>query len=52
MLRSTGLAWDLRRAQPYECYSELDFKIPVGTKGDCYDRYLIRMRKCASQPTS
>jgi NADH-quinone oxidoreductase subunit D len=45
MLRSTGLAWDLRRAQPYECYSELDFKIPVGTKGDCYDRYLIRMEE-------
>ncbi|HTT85692.1 MAG TPA: NADH-quinone oxidoreductase subunit D [Rhizomicrobium sp.] len=45
MLRSTGLAWDLRRAQPYECYSELDFRIPVGTKGDCYDRYLIRMEE-------
>jgi NADH-quinone oxidoreductase subunit D len=45
MLRSTGLAWDLRRAQPYECYSEVDFKIPVGTKGDCYDRYLIRMEE-------
>jgi NADH-quinone oxidoreductase subunit D len=45
MLRSTGLAWDLRRAQPYECYSELDFKIPVGSKGDCYDRYLIRMEE-------
>ena len=45
MLRSAGLAWDLRRAQPYECYSELDFKIPVGTRGDCYDRYLIRMEE-------
>jgi NADH-quinone oxidoreductase subunit D len=45
MLRSTGLAWDLRRAQPYECYSELDFKIPVGSKGDCYDRYLLRMEE-------
>ena len=45
MLRSTGLAWDLRRAQPYECYSELDFQIPIGTKGDCYDRYLIRMEE-------
>ncbi|HEX3431760.1 MAG TPA: NADH-quinone oxidoreductase subunit D [Rhizomicrobium sp.] len=45
MLRSTGLAWDLRRAQPYECYSELDFKIPVGSKGDCYDRYLMRMEE-------
>jgi NADH-quinone oxidoreductase subunit D len=45
MLRSTGFAWDLRRAQPYECYSELDFKIPVGSKGDCYDRYLMRMEE-------
>jgi NADH-quinone oxidoreductase subunit D len=45
MLRSAGLAWDLRRAQPYECYSELDFKIPIGTRGDCYDRYLIRMEE-------
>ncbi len=45
MLRSTGLAWDLRRAQPYECYSELDFRIPVGRNGDCYDRYLMRMEE-------
>ena len=43
MLRSTGQAWDLRRAQPYEVYSELDFDIPVGKNGDCYDRYLMRM---------
>lgn len=45
MLRSTGAAWDLRRAQPYECYSELDFQIPVGRNGDCYDRYLMRMEE-------
>ncbi|HEY1615617.1 MAG TPA: NADH-quinone oxidoreductase subunit D [Rhizomicrobium sp.] len=45
MLRSTGLAWDLRRAQPYECYSDLDFQIPVGKHGDCYDRYLMRMEE-------
>jgi NADH-quinone oxidoreductase subunit D len=45
MLRSTGLAWDLRRAQPYECYSDLDFKIPIGKNGDCYDRYLMRMEE-------
>jgi NADH-quinone oxidoreductase subunit D len=45
MLRSTGVAWDLRRTQPYECYSELDFKIPVGKNGDCYDRYLMRMEE-------
>ncbi len=43
MVRGSGMAWDLRRAQPYEVYSELDFKIPVGTAGDCFDRYLIRM---------
>jgi NADH-quinone oxidoreductase subunit D len=45
MLRSTGVAWDLRRAQPYECYSELDFQIPVGKNGDCYDRYCMRMEE-------
>ncbi len=43
MVRGSGLAWDLRRAQPYECYDEFDFQIPVGTAGDCYDRYLCRM---------
>ncbi len=43
MVRGSGLAWDLRRAQPYECYDEFDFKIPVGVNGDCYDRYLCRM---------
>ncbi len=45
MMRSCGAAWDLRKAQPYECYSELDFGIPVGKNGDCYDRYLIRMEE-------
>ena len=43
MVRGSGLAWDLRRAQPYECYDEFEFKIPVGKNGDCYDRYLCRM---------
>ncbi|MEH6775489.1 MAG: NADH-quinone oxidoreductase subunit D [Cereibacter changlensis] len=43
MVRGSGFAWDLRRSQPYECYSELDFQIPVGKNGDCYDRYLCRM---------
>ncbi len=43
MLRASGVAWDLRRMQPYEVYSELDFEVPVGSKGDCYDRYLVRM---------
>jgi NADH-quinone oxidoreductase subunit D len=45
MLRSTGVAWDLRRAQPYECYSDLDFQIPIGRNGDCYDRYVMRMEE-------
>lgn len=45
MLRSTGVKWDLRRNQPYEVYDELDFKIPVGKNGDCYDRYLMRMEE-------
>ncbi len=45
MVRGSGAAWDLRRAQPYECYSELEFDIPVGKNGDCYDRYLIRMEE-------
>jgi NADH-quinone oxidoreductase subunit D len=45
MVRGSGAAWDLRKAQPYECYSELDFDIPVGKNGDNYDRQLIRMEE-------
>ena len=45
MVRGSGWAWDLRRAQPYECYSDFDFQIPVGKNGDCYDRYLCRMEE-------
>ena len=45
MVRGSGLAWDLRRAQPYECYDEFDFEVPVGNNGDCYDRYLVRMEE-------
>lgn len=45
MVRGSGMAWDLRRSQPYECYDEFDFQIPVGKNGDCYDRYLIRMEE-------
>jgi NADH-quinone oxidoreductase subunit D len=45
MVRGSGLAWDLRRSQPYECYDEFDFQIPVGKNGDCYDRYLCRMEE-------
>jgi NADH-quinone oxidoreductase subunit D len=45
MVRASGAAWDLRKAQSYECYDELEFDIPVGKNGDCYDRYLIRMEE-------
>jgi NADH-quinone oxidoreductase subunit D len=45
MVRGSGAAWDLRKAQPYECYDELDFDIPIGKNGDCYDRYLIRVEE-------
>lgn len=45
MVRGSGWAWDLRRAQPYECYNEMEFQIPVGKNGDCYDRYLCRMEE-------
>lgn len=45
MLRASGLPWDLRKTQSYEIYSELDFSIPVGNRGDCYDRYLIRIEE-------
>jgi NADH-quinone oxidoreductase subunit D len=44
-VRSCGAAWDLRKAQPHECYEELDFDIPVSKHGDCYDRYCIRMEE-------
>jgi len=45
MLRGSGLPWDLRKAQPYEIYSEVNFSVPVGNSGDCYDRYLIRIEE-------
>ena len=45
MLRGSGVEWDLRKKQPYEVYDKLDFDIPVGVNGDCYDRYLIRMEE-------
>ena len=45
MVRGSGATWDLRKSQPYECYSEFDFDIPIGKNGDNYDRYLIRMQE-------
>jgi NADH-quinone oxidoreductase subunit D len=45
MVRGSGAAWDLRKSQPYECYNEMEFDIPIGKNGDCYDRYLIRMEE-------
>jgi NADH-quinone oxidoreductase subunit D len=45
MLRGSGVAWDLRKKQPYAVYDKLDFDIPIGTKGDCYDRYLVRVQE-------
>jgi NADH-quinone oxidoreductase subunit D len=45
MVRGSGAPWDLRKSQPYECYAEMEFDIPVGKNGDCYDRYLVRMEE-------
>ncbi|MDP3258874.1 MAG: NADH-quinone oxidoreductase subunit D, partial [Bosea sp. (in: a-proteobacteria)] len=45
LVRGSGAAWDLRKSQPYECYAEMDFDIPIGKNGDCYDRYCIRMEE-------
>jgi NADH-quinone oxidoreductase subunit D len=45
MVRGSGIPWDLRRSQPYECYSDFEFDVPLGVNGDCYDRYLCRMEE-------
>ena len=45
MLRGSGVEWDVRKKQPYEVYDQMDFDIPVGVNGDCYDRYLCRMEE-------
>ena len=45
MLRGSGIEWDLRKSNPYEVYDEMEFDIPIGVSGDCYDRYLIRIEE-------
>ena len=45
MLRGSGVSWDLRKSRPYDCYEQIDFKIPIGKNGDCYDRYLCRIEE-------
>ena len=45
MMRGSGISWDLRKSQPYDCYNQIDFKIPIGKNGDCYDRYLCRIEE-------
>ena len=45
MLRGSGVAWDLRKSQPYDCYADMQFDVPIGHNGDCYDRYLCRMEE-------
>jgi NADH-quinone oxidoreductase subunit D len=45
MVRGSGIEWDLRRSQPYACYNEMEFEVPIGLNGDCYDRYLCRMQE-------
>ena len=45
MVRGSGAAWDLRKSQPYECYEEMEFEVPIGKNGDCFDRYLVRMEE-------
>ena len=45
MIRAAGVPWDIRRSQPYEVYDRMDFEIPVGTNGDCYDRFMVRVEE-------
>ena len=45
MIRASGIPWDIRKSQPYDIYDQLEFDIPIGKKGDCYDRYLVRMEE-------
>jgi NADH dehydrogenase (ubiquinone) Fe-S protein 2 len=45
MLRGSGIRWDLREMQPYDAYADMEFDVPIGTRGDVYDRYLVRMEE-------
>ncbi len=45
MIRAAGIPWDLRKSQPYEVYDRMEFDIPVGTRGDCYDRFMVRVEE-------
>ncbi len=45
MIRGAGIAWDIRKSQPYDVYAKMDFDIPVGTRGDCYDRFMVRVEE-------
>jgi NADH-quinone oxidoreductase subunit D len=45
MIRGSGIAWDLRKSQPYDVYAKMDFDVPVGTRGDCYDRFMVRVEE-------
>ena len=46
MIRAAGVPWDIRKSQPYEVYDRMDFEVPVGTRGDCYDRFMVRVQEC------
>src|SRR3546814_881182 len=46
MIRGSGIAWDIRKSQPYDVYDRMDFDVPVGTSGDCYDRFMVRVEEC------
>jgi NADH:ubiquinone oxidoreductase subunit D len=52
MVRGSGAAWDLRKSQPYECYAEMEFDIPIGKNGDCYDAISSAWKRCASRRAS
>src|SRR3546814_4453854 len=46
MIRGSGIAWDIRKSQPYDVYDRMDFDVPVGISGDCYDRFMVRVEEC------